>query len=150
MQMATYKHFGHFLIIWLIIACIGSQQYVFGRTKECRYESVYVAVCGMRHFISINEWRWCVSRKRKQKSKLTVWQFHTRYNRIGLCAIYLAMLLMLCGDVELNPGPVKFPCGVCNKAVRNGVRAVCCDMCDKWFHIKCTSMSNALMQCTKY
>ncbi len=90
-----------------------------------------------------------MSRKRKQKSKLTVWQFHTRYNRIGLCAIYLAMLLMLCGDVELNPGPVKFPCGVCNKAVRNGVRAVCCDMCDKWFHIKCTSMSNVVYKVLK-
>ena len=30
---------------------------------------------------------------------------------------YLQLLLSLCGDVHLNPGPDVFPCGLCGEAV---------------------------------
>lgn len=32
---------------------------------------------------------------------------------------------------------VKFPCGICNKQVNNNHKALCCDICQKWIHIKC-------------
>ena len=42
-------------------------------------------------------------------------------------------LLLLGGDVELNPGPnFKYPCGMCVNQ-----RGVQCDICDCWFHTKC-------------
>ncbi|XP_035688766.1 uncharacterized protein LOC118424326 [Branchiostoma floridae] len=45
------------------------------------------------------------------------------------------------GDVAQNPGP-KDPCGMCSKSVRNNQKGICCDLCDKWFHIKCIDMDH--------
>ena len=56
---------------------------------------------------------------------------------------YLSILmLMQSGDLHPNPGPYKpkFPCGVCEKAVRWGQRATCCDQCDLWYHVDCMDM----------
>ena len=39
------------------------------------------------------------------------------------------------GDVSLNPGPVKYPCCMCGKAVAKTHRAIQCASCDKWCHI---------------
>ena len=33
------------------------------------------------------------------------------------------ILLLLSGDIASNPGPVKFPCGICNKPVRKNQRS---------------------------
>ena len=35
----------------------------------------------------------------------------------------------------------KFPCAQCNKNVGKRHRAVCCDICDKWIHIKCNLLN---------
>ena len=32
---------------------------------------------------------------------------------------------------------IEFPCGICGKAVGNNHRAIECDICQKWIHIKC-------------
>ena len=60
-----------------------------------------------------------------------------------------AVLLYLCSLLlaqsyapEPNPGPrpVKFPCVICEKAVRWNTPGVCCDHCDRWYHQKCMGM----------
>ena len=53
-------------------------------------------------------------------------------------------LLMLSGQVELNPGPYtpKFPCQICSKAVKWGQRALACDNCDQWCHTECMTMTS--------
>ena len=52
-------------------------------------------------------------------------------------------LLLLCGDVHLNPGPrnnlngnpvKKFACGIWNMIVSWSDEGVCCDDCNTWFH----------------
>ena len=52
-------------------------------------------------------------------------------------------MLVLSGDVELNPGPPsrwRYPCTVCSKPVQSNQRGVQCDMCDLWNHATCGSV----------
>jgi len=55
-----------------------------------------------------------------------------QWNRKSFCSC----LLLLCGDVHLNPGPaVDFPRSICERNVLDGDKAVCCDSCDMWVHV---------------
>ena len=47
----------------------------------------------------------------------------------------------LSGDVCPNPGPVKNPCTVCFRPVAKNHRAVSCDGCYGYSHIKCEGLS---------
>jgi hypothetical protein len=44
------------------------------------------------------------------------------------------------GDIAINPGPIKFPCGQCGKSVRSNQRAIQCEECLYWQHIKCIDL----------
>ena len=55
---------------------------------------------------------------------------------------WLKWLLLMSGDVEINPGPVyRFPCTVCETPVRKNQRGVDCDSCRRWTHAACCGMS---------
>ena len=34
---------------------------------------------------------------------------------------HIYLLLFVCGDVSLNPGPIRHPCGVCNRPVAKNI-----------------------------
>ena len=55
----------------------------------------------------------------------------------------LVLLILMSGDISTNPGPrtIKYPSGVCKKAVRWNQDAVKCDQCDTWYHITCMQMN---------
>ena len=61
--------------------------------------------------------------------------------------ITLFIVLTLCGDIEVNPGPPAhkdiFPCGWCELRVDWSDTGVCCDQCDLWYHRQCISMTSA-------
>ena len=40
------------------------------------------------------------------------------------------------GDIELNPGPTS--CSVCKKVIARNHRALSCDQCTLWCHMKCS------------
>ena len=48
---------------------------------------------------------------------------------------YFKYLLILSGDINLHPGPVKYPCSVCAKQVRK--RIISCEKCGLWIRKKC-------------
>ena len=52
---------------------------------------------------------------------------------------YIVLILLLSGDVSLNPGPVRHPCRTCEKPVKRNQMAFLCDFCERWIHRKCTS-----------
>ena len=58
----------------------------------------------------------------------------------------LSLMLLLCGDVEPNPGPAlghgQYGCGYCECLCQSGQGAVACDNCSVWFHKSCVSMSS--------
>ena len=62
-------------------------------------------------------------------------------------SLYLALLLLTTSkDIESNPGPgpVKYPCQICGKAVKWTTPGVCCDSCDGWYHKSCMGMSSGV------
>ena len=63
------------------------------------------------------------------------------------CLFYLALLTILrSSDCQMNPGPrqVKFPCQICNRAVKWKQEALACDNCDGWYHVECMKMPSAV------
>lgn len=58
----------------------------------------------------------------------------------------LLKLLILCGDIS-NPGPIcTHPCRMCSKTIRSNQRAVQCDSCDFFYHVKCLQMSTHIYE----
>ena len=60
--------------------------------------------------------------------------------------LIILSLLLLAGDLEVNPGPtttftsrqgrkIKYLCGNCSRECVSD--CICCDNCNRWFHIKC-------------
>ena len=70
----------------------------------------------------------------KKKARLVI-------ARCSMNIYLLMMFLMLSGDVCPNPGPVKNPCTVCFRPVAKNYRAVSCDGCYGYSHIKCEGLS---------
>lgn len=59
------------------------------------------------------------------------------------------LLLLLSGDVNINPGPEyqpKYPCGVCGKAVKWKQQAIECEECSIWYHKQCIEMSDNIFE----
>ena len=54
---------------------------------------------------------------------------------------FLILTILLSGDIHYNPGPVKYPCTDCNKPVKSNQKAIQCDFCDLWTHLKCTKLT---------
>ena len=49
-------------------------------------------------------------------------------------------LLLLCGDISTNPGPIQHPCTVCSGSVRSNHCALQCDNCNFWSHARCVGV----------
>jgi hypothetical protein len=63
-----------------------------------------------------------------------------------LVAVLLLQLLLLCANIESNPGPAPPPkaadlCLLCDKTGRRNQIKINCDTCDKMFHAKCLKLS---------
>ena len=50
-------------------------------------------------------------------------------------------LLLLAGDIEVNPGPVRYPCIQCSKHVKQSDEGIFCDRCKWWTHTVCCDVN---------
>ena len=77
---------------------------------------------------------------------------HSKHSPLKLSiphkATTLSIVLLLCGDVESNPGPINyaeiFPCGWCELKVDWSQSGIACDQCDHWYHRQCISMTSSV------
>ena len=53
----------------------------------------------------------------------------------------LFILIILAGDVEMNPGP-RFQCGLCKKYCKASDRFIECEECEKRFHASCLNLGD--------
>ena len=85
--------------------------------------------------------------RKYHRSRINRYSDTTRCSSIQLPKDSTVKQIILAGDVSENPGPVPtqvgqiHPCSVCTKTVTARHRAVLCDTCQLWRHIKCGSIS---------
>ena len=56
--------------------------------------------------------------------------------------ILISMLLLISGDIHLNPGPID-SCSVCSRRVTWGNRSIQCTNCSLWVHLSYSGLSPA-------
>ena len=65
--------------------------------------------------------------------------FKSRINKYSSPSI--CSNVQLSKDIHQHPGPLKFPCSVCNKLVTRRQKAVEYDACQHWCHRRCGRIS---------
>ena len=73
---------------------------------------------------------------------------HNKYPSKKQSAKLILTLLLITGNVELNPGPtnIKYPCRECTRAVKFGP-SIACDQCNIWYHQECAGMNSTIFEC---
>ena len=84
-----------------------------------------------------------LSRKRRNNSQLAVLSLRGRRPIKHTVNNITLSLLLCCGDIECDPGPkttraIRFPCTACGISVTARSKAISCDSCEEWTHIKCS------------
>ena len=51
------------------------------------------------------------------------------------------LYIMMSQDVHYNPGPIRYPCTKCKNPVKSNQKALQCDFCDHWTHLRCTTIT---------
>ena len=59
---------------------------------------------------------------------------------LALLRLLILLLLLMSGNVHLNPGPI-FRCSVCAGNVTWRGKSVQCCTCSKWVHLRCSQLS---------
>lgn len=59
----------------------------------------------------------------------------------------MVSFLLLCGDIEYNPGPTRYPCSICYQPVCRNQKALLCDLCESWTHCRCCGVDNEMYAC---
>ena len=90
-----------------------------------------------------------LNRKRLINSQIAILSLRGRRpTKHNINNIVLSILLC-CGDIESDPGPpssrsIKYPCTGCGKSVTARSKAITCDHCEEWTHIKCSDQISSL------
>ncbi len=67
--------------------------------------------------------------------------YDSKYNFTESNSSICSIAIILSGDIQANPSPTKFPCGICQQPMAKSHRAMGCDECGRWIHIKCCGIN---------
>ena len=69
----------------------------------------------------------------------SLWQYNQEKTITFTGKYFTKLLLLLAGDLEINPGPVnrKLTCTTCVKTIRKNQKSEVCRNCNEKFHMKC-------------
>ena len=114
------------LLVWLILLR-------FFQSETSTSPSCYRSTAWQSSEVNLERRTRLVSLARKSRGGRGRWKFHDRRSTGAVVAV----LLLCAGDVELNPGPTRYPCTVCGKNVTEKQQGIECTKCEKWSHAQC-------------
>ena len=92
----------------------------------------------------------CIKFNDQRRVRFLVVQYlcHNNYPSKKQSPKLILTLLLISGNVELNPGPtsIKYPCVECARAVKFGPSIVC-GQCNVWYHQECAGMNSTIFEC---
>ena len=118
------------LLVWLILLR-------FFQSETSTSPSCYRSAAWQSSEVNLEQRTRLVSLARKSRGGRGRWKFHDRRSTGAVVAV----LLLCAGDVELNPGPTRYPCTVCGKNVTEKQQGIECTKCEKWSHAQCCGVS---------
>ena len=134
------------LWVWLIILRLSPTHYhdpsmttITGESPE----TVTFACRVMLDSYAVVAVDWKNSNRLRLKTR-GIYRVHPqRLYRVHRPAAVIVTLLLAAGDIESNPGPVQYPCTVCEKPVKRNQRGIMCDSCSQWTHARCGGVEEA-------
>lgn len=110
-----------------------STTYMYNQLNDC--STRYRDDCGSGISIYVNATNYSTTVKTRDGLKIIL-----KPNRhIGLC-----MLLVMAGDVDLNPGPQQTfdQCKACNRSIHKNHRNLVCNDCNDLYHMSCAGIDS--------
>jgi len=117
-------------IIYLALKTKPELKTVRHKEKRLNYKAYFLSPEYFKDIYKIDENRMRHLLKWHCLSKLKLTSFKSFYQT----------LVLLSGDIALNPGPISYPCSKCSKGVRVGVL---CMHCKLWIHKNCEGLSSS-------
>ena len=112
-------------------------------TKPKQFSVDECRLSNQAYFLSPEYYRDIYKINEQYTKHLLKWQCLSKL-KLNSFEKFYQTLLLLSGDIALNPGPVSYPCSKCSKGVRTS--AVLCTNCEMWIHGKCEGISNTAIK----
>ena len=134
------------LWVWLIILRLSPTHYHDPSMTTITGESPETVIFACRVMLdsyAVVAVDWKNSNRLRLKTR-SIYRVHPRrLYRVHRPAAAIVTLLLASGDIESNPGPVQYPCTVCEKPVKGNQRGIMCDGCSQWTHARCGGVGEA-------
>ena len=98
-------------------------------TRNCSH---YLQVKGKKYTFMLKIMEVSLHRRPRAHDVLPLCKLQAGLKLLNI-SLAASFLVVLAGDVSLNPGPETDQCALCAKGCRKNQRAVQCDECDRWF-----------------
>jgi len=132
---------GH-LFLLTIFKCIITGLLFLAIKQKNRAVQTPSKVVGKEYFLSTQYYQDTYQSMESQTKALQEWYAISKL-KFKSYKSFFQILILLSGDIAMNPGPTSYPCAKCDRGVRVGVF---CKTCTLWIHQRCEGLSNAKLK----